>query len=93
MAKPVKNGKKKPGKLHVEIPKANWARLEAFLKAYNEAPERVSSPLKYTDLINQALDAFLPGKPEPAEPAEASASENPPPATAEQVREEAPLEV
>ncbi len=37
--------------------------LDAYMKAYNEAPERVSSPLKYTDVINQALDAFLPLKP------------------------------
>ena len=39
--------------------------LDAYIKAFNEAPERVSSPLKYTDVINQALDAFLPLKPPP----------------------------
>ncbi len=39
--------------------------LDAYIKAFNEAPERVSSPLKYTDVINQALDAFLPLKPTP----------------------------
>ena len=39
--------------------------LDAYMKAYNEGSERVSSPLKYTDVINQALDAFLPGKPNP----------------------------
>ena len=39
--------------------------LDDFLKAYNEGPERVSSPLKYTDVLNKALDGFLPGRPEP----------------------------
>ena len=34
--------------------------LDDYLKAYNEGPERVSSPLKYTDVLNLALDGFLP---------------------------------
>lgn len=37
--------------------------MDAYMKAYNEGSERVSSPLKYTDVINQALDMFLPSKP------------------------------
>jgi len=43
--------------------------LDTYMKTYNEGPERVSSPLKYTDVINQALDAFLPGKPQPSDAA------------------------
>jgi hypothetical protein len=38
--------------------------MDAYMKAYNEGSERVSSPLKYTDVINQALDMFLPSKPQ-----------------------------
>jgi hypothetical protein len=38
--------------------------MDAYMKAYNEGSERVSSPLKYTDVINQALDMFLPSRPQ-----------------------------
>ena len=34
--------------------------LDSYMRAYNEGPERVSSPIKYTDIINKALDEFLP---------------------------------
>lgn len=62
MAKPDKSSKKKPGKLHVEIPKANWARLEAYLKAYNEDPGRLTPKLKPAHVINQALVHYLSGR-------------------------------
>jgi hypothetical protein len=57
--------KKKPQVKRVvtEIAPAVRVMLDAYMKAYNEGPERVSSPLKYTDVINRALDAFLPAKP------------------------------
>jgi hypothetical protein len=55
-------------RLVTEIAPGVRTMLDAYMKAYNEGPDRVSSPLKYTDVINQALDAFLPGKPEPEEP-------------------------
>ena len=41
--------------------------LDAYLKDYNEGPDRVSSPLNSTDVINQALDRFLPARPGPGE--------------------------
>lgn len=67
--------------------------LDAYMKAYNDGPERVSSPLKYTDIINLALDSFLPGRPEPAkildEPTLGEASQ----ATAGQVGVEPPPKV
>jgi hypothetical protein len=50
-----------------EIAPAVRVMLDAYMTAYNEGPERVSSPLKYTDVINQALDEFLPGKPQPSD--------------------------
>jgi hypothetical protein len=63
--------KKKPQVKRVvtEIAPAVRVMLDGYMKAYNETPERVSSPLKYTDVINQALDAFLPCKPQSTEEA------------------------
>jgi hypothetical protein len=43
-----------------EIAPAVRAMLDAHIQAYNDGPARASSPLKYTDVINRALDAFLP---------------------------------
>ena len=50
-----------------EIAPAVRVLLDAHIQAYNDGPDRVSPRLKYTDVINQALDAFLPAKPHPAE--------------------------
>jgi len=65
------SGKKKPQVKRVvtEIAPGVREMLDTYIKTYNEGPERVSSPLKYTDVINQALDAFLPGKPQPSDAA------------------------
>ena len=67
--KPKEGGKKKPQAKRVvmEIAPAVRVMLDAHIKAYNEGAERVSSPLKYTDVINQALDEFLPCKPKASE--------------------------
>ena len=51
----------------IEIAPGVRAMLDAYLSVYNDSPERVSSPLKYTDVVNQALDEFLPRKPTPEE--------------------------
>lgn len=87
--------KKKPQAKRVvtEIAPGVRTMLDGYMRAYNDAPERVSSPLKYTDLINLALDSFLPGKPEPAGVPDEAATEDPSPATAGQVPAEPPLEV
>ena len=62
MVKAAKDSIKKSGKLHVEIPKANWARLEAYLKSYNEDPGRLTPKFKPAHVINQALVHFLAGR-------------------------------
>lgn len=62
MEKAKKNGKKKPTKLHVEIPLANWARIEAYLKAYNEDEGRVTPKIKPAHVINEALVQYLAGR-------------------------------
>lgn len=60
--------KKKPQAKRVvtEIAPAVRVMLDAYVDAHNEGPARVSSPLKYTDVINLALDAFLPSNPKPS---------------------------
>jgi len=62
MVKEKKEAIKKSGKLHVEIPKANWARLEAYMKAYNDDPGRLTPKLKPAHVINLALVHYLAGR-------------------------------
>ena len=59
MVKSLKAPKRKPGKLHVEIPRANWERIEAYLKAYNDDEGRMTPKLKLADVVNQALVHYL----------------------------------
>ena len=59
MVKSLKAPKRKPGKLHVEIPRANWERIEDFLVAYNEDPGRLTPRIKLAHVINQALVLYL----------------------------------
>lgn len=68
-----RGGDKKKGKskrVVTEIAPGVRTLLDAYIQAYNEGPDRVSSPLKYTDVVNQALDEFLPAKPSAQEEAE-----------------------
>jgi hypothetical protein len=65
MANKHKVGDKKKAsekRVAVEIAPAVRVMLDDYIKTYNEGPGRVSSPLKYTNVINQALDEFLPGQ-------------------------------
>jgi len=70
-------GKSQSKRVVTEIAPGVRTMLDAYMQSYNEGPERVSSPLKYTDVINLALDGFLPGRPEPELADEPS---DPPPA-------------
>ncbi|WP_306600437.1 hypothetical protein [Geothrix sp. 21YS21S-2] len=87
--------KKKPQAKRVvtEIAPGVRRMLDGYMKAYNDGPERVSSPLKYTDIVNLALDSFLPGRPEPAGTPDESAPEGSSSATAEQAPVESPMTV
>jgi len=62
MRKLIKNGKVKSTKIHVEIPQANWERIESYLKAYNEDEGRMTPKIKPAHVINQALAEFLTGR-------------------------------
>ena len=62
MDKPKKNGKKKSTKLHLELPLANWERIQVHLKAYNEEEGRLTPKIKLAHVVNQALVQFLTGR-------------------------------
>lgn len=51
--------KKEKSKLHVEIARANWTRLEAYMERYNSSEERLTAKIKPSDIINAALARFL----------------------------------
>jgi hypothetical protein len=65
--KQTQASKKKPRtkRLVVEIAPAVRALLDTHMSVHNEGEERVASTLKYTDVINQALDEFLPPQAKP----------------------------
>lgn len=46
-------------KINVEIAPGNRTRLEAFIKRYNEHPDRSRPSLTMTDVLNEALDDFF----------------------------------
>ena len=46
-------------KINVEIAPGNQARMARFITAYNARPDRRTPKLKYTDVVNEALDRFL----------------------------------
>lgn len=46
-------------KVNVEIAPGNRTRLEAFIKNYNEHPDRSRPTLTLTDVLNEALDDFF----------------------------------
>jgi len=52
-------GKKNTKHVNVEIAPAVLVTLEGYIEAYNAKPERSTSKLKYTDVINAALDSFF----------------------------------
>ena len=60
-----KNKKEKKSdskKINVKIAPGNWTRLEKCLDDYNKNPERTTSKLKYTNVLNEAVSAFLQNK-------------------------------
>lgn len=67
MATKQTQASKKPRtkRLVVELAPAVRVLLDAHISAHNEGGERVASPMKYTDVINQALDEFLPPQAKP----------------------------
>lgn len=55
-----KDKKSKPAKMvNIEIAPKNQSRMQSYIDNYNEKPDRVTPKIKYTDVINEALDFFL----------------------------------
>jgi hypothetical protein len=46
-------------KINVEIAPANRRCMERYIEKYNDRPERTTPKIKYTDIINEALDMFF----------------------------------
>jgi hypothetical protein len=46
-------------KLHVEIARGNWKRLESYIDEFNKNPERMAPKMKQADVINKALAVYL----------------------------------
>ena len=45
--------------INVEIAPGNQERLDLYISAYNHKPERATPKIKYTDVVNEALDRFF----------------------------------
>ena len=45
--------------INVEIAPGNQEKLDRYVRAYNHTPERTTPKVKYTDVVNEALDIFL----------------------------------
>ena len=54
-----KQHKDAPRIINVEIAPGNQEKMDLYIKAYNHMPDRATPKIKYTDLVNEALDTFL----------------------------------
>jgi hypothetical protein len=56
-----KRDKEKPGskKINVEIAPGNQAAMDRYIESYNHKPDRKTPKIKYTDVVNEALDRLL----------------------------------
>jgi hypothetical protein len=46
-------------KINVEIAPGNQAAMDRYIESYNHKPDRKTPKIKYTDVVNEALDRFL----------------------------------
>ena len=46
-------------KINVEIAPGNQAALDRYIESYNHRPDRRTPKIKYTDVVNEALDKLL----------------------------------
>jgi hypothetical protein len=56
-----KRGKEKPGskKINVEIAPGNQAAMDRYIESYNHRSDRKTPKIKYTDVVNEALDRLF----------------------------------
>jgi hypothetical protein len=59
-------------KINVEIAPGNQAAMDRYMDAYNRRPDRTTPKIKYTDVVNMALDRLLSARrPAPKSPLKA----------------------
>ena len=46
-------------KINVEIAPGNQAKMDVYIEAYNRRPDRSTPKIRYTDVVNDALDRYL----------------------------------
>jgi hypothetical protein len=46
-------------KINVEIAPGNQLAIERYIESYNHKPDRKTPKIKYTDVVNEALDRLL----------------------------------
>jgi hypothetical protein len=59
MGKKHEKGKAGSRKINVEIAPGNQQTMDRYIESYNEKPDRKTPKIKYTDVVNSALDQFL----------------------------------
>lgn len=59
MAKDKNNIKKESKSVNILIAPYNWARLQKYVDDHNKDPNRSSSKLKFTDVINEVLKVYF----------------------------------
>ena len=67
-----KQNKETARTINVEIAPGNQEKLDRYIKAYNHTPDRTTPKIKYTDVVNDALDTFLSAQRQPRAPAAAA---------------------
>jgi hypothetical protein len=52
---------KEPGsrRINVEIAPGNQASMDRYIESYNHKPDRKTPRIKYTDVVNEALDRLF----------------------------------
>ena len=61
-------------RINVEIAPGNQAKMDVYIDAYNRKPDRSTPKIKYTDVVNDALDRFLGAKEKTPRPRTAAAA-------------------
>ncbi|MGA2141750.1 MAG: hypothetical protein ABSG94_04935 [Brevinematales bacterium] len=59
MAKDKNSSKKEAKSVNILIAPYNWARLQKYIEDHNKDPDRSSSKLKFTDVINEVLKSYF----------------------------------
>jgi len=49
-------------KINVEIAPGNQEALDRYIDSYNDKPDRKTPKIKYTDVVNEALDRLFSGR-------------------------------